>query len=132
MTTDPVVLRPDATVADALARVRSPDLSPALAAQVYVCRAPEETPTGKYLGTVHFQRLLRDPPFTLVGSMVDSDLRPLSPDSTLQGVTSYLATYNMVAAPVVDESGSLLGAVTVDDVLDHLLPEDWRETDYGR
>jgi CBS domain-containing protein/sporulation protein YlmC with PRC-barrel domain len=132
MTTDPIVLRPDATVADALARVRNPDLSPALAAQVYVCRAPEETPTGKYLGTVHFQRLLRDPPFTLVGSIVDSDLRPLTPDSSLQGVTSYLATYNMVAAPVVDESGSLLGAVTVDDVLDHLLPEDWRETDYGR
>jgi flagellar motility protein MotE (MotC chaperone)/sporulation protein YlmC with PRC-barrel domain len=132
MTTDPVVLRPDATVADALARVRNPDLSPALAAQVYVCRPPDETPTGKYLGTVHFQRLLRDPPFTLVGSIVDSDLRPLSPDATLPDVTSYLAVYNMVAVPVVDDSGSLLGAVTVDDVLDHLLPDDWREADYGR
>lgn len=61
MTTEPIVLRPDATVADALARVRQADLSPALAAQVYVCRPPDETPTGKYLGTVHFQRLLRDP-----------------------------------------------------------------------
>ncbi|RLU99382.1 magnesium transporter [Streptomyces griseocarneus] len=129
MTTEPIVLRPDATVADALARVRNPDLSPALAAQVYVCRPPDETPTGKYLGTVHFQRLLRDPPFTLVGSIVDTDLRPLPPDTPLPAVTSYLATYNMVAAPVVDESGSLLGAVTVDDVLDHLLPDDWRETE---
>ncbi|MBO0654897.1 magnesium transporter [Streptomyces triculaminicus] len=129
MTTEPVVLRPDATVADALARVRNADLSPALAAQVYVCRPPDETPTGKYLGTVHFQRLLRDPPFTLVGSITDTDLRPLPPDTPLPAVTSYLATYNMVAAPVVDESGSLLGAVTVDDVLDHLLPEDWRETE---
>ncbi|MCQ8770284.1 CBS domain-containing protein [Streptomyces sp. KLMMK] len=129
MTTEPIVLRPDATVADALARVRNRDLSPALAAQVYVCRPPDETPTGKYLGTVHFQRLLRDPPFTLVGALVDTDLRPLPPDTPLPAVTSYLATYNMVAAPVVDESGSLLGAVTVDDVLDHLLPEDWRETE---
>ncbi|OSC65996.1 magnesium transporter, partial [Streptomyces sp. BF-3] len=129
MTTEPIVLRPDATVADALARVRQADLSPALAAQVYVCRSPDETPTGKYLGTVHFQRLLRDPPFTLVSSIVDSDLVPLPPDTPLPLVTSYLAAYNMVSAPVVDESGSLLGAVTVDDVLDHLLPDDWRETD---
>ncbi|MFJ3976623.1 magnesium transporter MgtE N-terminal domain-containing protein [Streptomyces sp. NPDC090021] len=130
MTTEPIVLRPDATVADALARVRQADLSPALAAQVYVCRPPDETPTGKYLGTVHFQRLLRDPPFTLVSSIVDTDLPPLRPDASLPAVTTHLAAYNMVAVPVVDESGSLLGAVTVDDVLDHLLPEDWRETEF--
>ncbi|CAG7604099.1 magnesium transporter MgtE N-terminal domain-containing protein [Actinacidiphila bryophytorum] len=129
MTTEPIVLRPDATVADALARIRNPDLSPALAAQVYVCRPPDETPTGKYLGLVHFQRLLRDPPFTLLGSIVDTDLQPLAPGTALPAVTSFLATYNMISAPVVDESGSLLGAVTVDDVLDHLLPEDWRETE---
>lgn len=130
MTTDPIVLRPDATVADALARVRLQDLSPALAAQVYVCRPPDETPTGKYLGTVHFQRLLRDPPYTLVSSIVDSDLPPLAPDTPLPAITSHLAAYNMVSAPVVDESGALLGAVTVDDVLDHLLPDDWREAGY--
>ncbi|MET8974555.1 CBS domain-containing protein [Streptomyces sp. NPDC004539] len=130
MTTEPIVLRPDATVADALARVREPDLSPALAAQVYVCRPPDETPTGKYLGTVHFQRLLRDPPYTLVGSIIDDDLRPLDPDAALPVVAGFFATYDMVAAPVVDDSGSLLGAVTVDDVLDHMLPQDWRETEF--
>ncbi|MBN0045170.1 magnesium transporter [Streptomyces actuosus] len=130
MTTEPIVLRPDSTVADALARVRNADLSPALAAQVYVCRPPDETPTGKYLGTVHFQRLLRDPPYTLVSSLVDQDLQPLSPDDALPVVAGFFATYDMVAAPVVDESGSLLGAVTVDDVLDHMLPDDWRETEF--
>ncbi|MGR8008441.1 magnesium transporter MgtE N-terminal domain-containing protein [Streptomyces hypolithicus] len=130
MTTEPIVLRPDATVADALARVRQQDLSPALAAQVYVCRPPDETPTGKYLGMVHFQRMLREPPGTLVGSVVESDLPPLSPGTALPTLTSYLAAYNLVAAPVVDAGGSLLGAVTVDDVLDHLLPDDWRETEF--
>jgi flagellar motility protein MotE (MotC chaperone)/sporulation protein YlmC with PRC-barrel domain len=130
MTTEPIVLRPDATVADALARVRVRDLSPALAAQVYVCRPPDDTPTGQYLGTVHFQRLLREPPFELVGAVVDSDLPPLAPDTPLPAVTSHLAAYNMVSAAVVDAGGSLLGAVTVDDVLDHLLPEDWRESGF--
>lgn len=130
MTTEPVVVRPDSTVADALARVRNPDLSPALAAQVYVCRPPDQTPTGKYLGTVHFQRLLRDPPYTLVSAMLDDDLQPLSPDTPLRAVAGFFATYDIVAAAVVDEGGSLLGAVTVDDVLDHLLPDDWRETEF--
>jgi flagellar motility protein MotE (MotC chaperone)/sporulation protein YlmC with PRC-barrel domain len=130
MTTEPIVLRPDATVADALARVRNADLSPSLAAQVYVCRPPDETPTGKYLGTVHFQRLLRDPPYTLVSSLVDVNLQPLDPEAALPVVAGFFATYDMVAAPVVDDSGSLLGAVTVDDVLDHMLPDDWRETEF--
>ncbi|WP_328343115.1 CBS domain-containing protein [Streptomyces violaceus] len=130
MTTEPIVLRPDASVADALARVRNPDLSPALAAQVYVCRPPDDTPTGKYLGTVHFQRLLREPPPSLVSSILDSDLQPLDPEADLPAIAGFFATYDMVAAPVVDEAGALLGAVTVDDVLDHMLPEDWRETEF--
>lgn len=128
MTTDPVVVPPDATVAEALALIRRPDLNPALAAQVYVCRPPTATPTGHYLGTVHFQKLLREPPPTLVSGIVDTELDPLRPTLSLQGVARYLATYNLVAGAVVDENGHLLGSVTIDDVLDHLLPEDWRET----
>ena len=42
-------------------------------------------------------------------------------------MTRTLATYNLISAPVVDEAERLLGAVTVDDVLDHILPEDWRD-----
>ncbi|WP_083983316.1 magnesium transporter MgtE N-terminal domain-containing protein [Actinomadura hibisca] len=128
MTTDPVVVPPDATVAEALAHIRNPDLNPALAAQVYVCRPPTETPTGRYLGTVHFQRLLREPPPALVSGIVDTELEPLRPTMTLEAVATFLATYNLVAGAVVDDNGHLLGAVTIDDVLDHLLPEDWRET----
>jgi Mg/Co/Ni transporter MgtE len=127
MTSEPVILAPSATVAEALARVRAPELSPALAAQVYVVRPPYETPTGRYLGLAHFQRLLREPPSTLVGAVIDVDTRPLRPDTPLPDVTRYLASYNLVAAPVLDDAGRLVGVVTVDDVLDHILPPDWRE-----
>jgi Mg/Co/Ni transporter MgtE len=127
MNPEPVVLPPDSTVAEALARVRDPGLTPALAAQVYICRPPLDTPTGKYLGIGHIQRLLREPPSDLIGGIVDDDIDPLSPEVALREVTSYLATYNLVAVPIVDENGRLLGAVSVDDVLDHLLPANWRE-----
>ncbi len=129
MTSEPIILAPDATIAEALARVRNPDVTPALATQVYVCRPPSETPTGRYLGVAHVQRLLREPPSALVSGVVDDDLEPLRPEAELSELTRYLATYDLVAAAVVDEADRLVGAVTVDDVLDHLLPEDWRDRD---
>lgn len=127
MTSEPIVLAPDETVADALARIRNPELSPALASQVYVCRTPTETPTGKYLGVCHFQRLLREPPSSLVSSIIDTSLEPMRPDTPLSDLTRSFAAYNLVALPVVDDSGSLVGAVTFDDLVDHMLPEGWRE-----
>ncbi|WP_182875876.1 MULTISPECIES: magnesium transporter MgtE N-terminal domain-containing protein [unclassified Microbispora] len=127
MTTEPVVLPPTATVAEALAHIRQQEQTPAIAAQVYVARPPSETPTGRFLGVAHFQRLLREPPSTLLGSVIDITVDPIRPEFTVSEVAAYLATYNLVAVPVVDELGRLLGAVTVDDVLDHMLPDDWRE-----
>lgn len=129
MNPEPIMLPPDATVAEALARVRSPEISPSLAAQVYVVRPPVDTPSGKFLGVAHFQRLLREPPSRLVSAVVDTSLEPVGPQTPLSTVTRYFATYNLVALPVVDERDRLLGAVTVDDVIDHMLPEDWRELD---
>jgi Mg/Co/Ni transporter MgtE len=126
MTTDPVILPPGATVAEALAHIRMSELAPSLAAMVYVCRPPLETPTGRFLGVAHFQRLLREPPSSLVSGVADNDIEPLRADAPLEEVTRLLAYYNLLASPVVDESGRLLGVVTVDDVIDHLLPEDWR------
>ncbi len=127
MTSEPVVLAPDTTVAEALARVRDPDLTPALSSLVFVARPPTATPTGRYLGCVHLQRLLREPPASLVSGMIDKDLPNLTPEMSLAALTRYFAAYNLVCGPVVDEESHLLGAVTVDDVLDHLLPHDWRE-----
>ena len=129
MTPEAVILSPEATVAEALAQVRRADLLPALAAAVYVCRPPLETPTGTYLGLVHIQRMLREPPHEPVGVLLDRDVESLDPAASLSLVSRQLATYNLVALPVTDEDGRLIGVVTVDDVLDHLLPEGWRDAD---
>ena len=126
MTTEPIVMTADSTVAEAMAAIRRSEISPALASQVYVCRPPLETPTGRFIGIVHYQRLLREPPATLLGSIVDTDTQALNPDASLNIVASYLASYNLLSVPVVDANDRLLGAITVDDVLDHLLPENWR------
>jgi Mg/Co/Ni transporter MgtE len=128
MTPEPVILPPDATVADALARIRDVELTPALACMVYVCRSPLETPTGRFVGAVHFQRLVREPPSTLVSALIDSELETLTDTAGLHEVSRYFATYNLVNAPVLDAEHRLIGAITVDDVLDHVLPEDWRGT----
>jgi Mg/Co/Ni transporter MgtE len=126
MTTDPVILATDSTIAEALAAVRQKDLAPALAAQVFVCRAPLETPTGRLVGVVHVQRLLREPPALSLGIVAEKETNAISPETSLNDVVKHLANYNLIAAPVVDENERLLGAVTVDDVLDHLLPANWR------
>ena len=129
MTTEPVILPPEATVATALAHARRRDVTPALSAMVFVVRPPLETPTGRLLGVVHLQRMLREPPHEALGTLLDSGVEPVDPHDVIGKVTRLLATYNLTALPVVDEDRRLLGAVSVDDVLDHLLPEDWREAD---
>lgn len=128
MTTEPVILPPDATIAQALAAARKADIPPALAAIMFVTRPPLETPTGRFLGVVHLQRALREPPTTLVGNVLDTDVEPLDPDDGIGKITRLLATYNLTALPVATE-GLLVGAVSVDDVLDHLLPDDWRDAE---
>jgi len=132
MTTEPIVLTADSTVAEALSRVRLSEVAPGLASQVFVCRQPLETPTGRLMGVVHIQRLLREPPATLLGSILDSDIAPLAAETPLSEVSSYLASYNLLAVPIVDANERLLGVVTVDDVLDHLLPENWRQDETKR
>lgn len=127
MTTEPVVLSSDSTVADALAAIRRSDLPPSLASSVYVTRPPLETPTGRYVGTVHLQRLLRERPGTLLGGIIDPETTPIGPEWQLSEIAAYLANYNLLSVPIVDENHRLIGAVAIDDLLDHLLPQDWRK-----
>ena len=126
MTPEPIVLGGSATVAEALATVRSPDRPMELAAQVFVVQPPTSTPTGRFIGSVPFQRLLREPPGTKLEDCAYRDPEPVPPDMPLREVAERLAAYDALAVPVCDAAHRLVGAVTVDDVLDHVLPPDWR------
>ncbi|AKK10840.1 magnesium transporter MgtE N-terminal domain-containing protein [Corynebacterium uterequi] len=128
MNPEPLVLTPQTTVAEALALARDPDIPTSLASLIFVVRPPTATPTGTYLGSVHLQKLLREPPSALIGGILDPDLPPLYANDSEETAARYFATYNLVCGPVLDADSHLLGAVAVDDLLDHLLPEDWRET----
>lgn len=125
MTPEVIVLGPTSTVAEALAEIRQPDWVVSIAAQVFVCQAPYKPPTGKLLGTAHVQRLLREPPSMELRNVLADD-PTVGPEATDRAVAEVLASYDMLAVAVTDESRRLLGAVTVDDVLDRQLGAAWR------
>lgn len=126
MTPEAVIMGPTATVAEALAEVRHPEWMVSIACQVFVVQPPYKPPTGRYLGVVHFQRLLREPPSMELGRILEDEptIDPHTPDDE---VAVRLASYNLMSVAVCDEAGSLLGAITVDDVLDRALPANWRQ-----
>lgn len=129
MTTEPVIVSADTTVAEGLALIRRSELAVQLAAAVCVTLPPYEPPTGRFLGVVHFQKMLRYPPMERLGTLLDSHLEPVHASVSAAEVSRILATYDLISVPVVDDQHRLLGVVTIDDVLDYLLPDDWRSHD---
>jgi Mg/Co/Ni transporter MgtE len=129
MTTEPIIVSGDSTVAEGLALIRRHELAPALGAAVCVTLPPYEPPTGRFLGMVHFQRMLRYPPNERLGTLLDQKLEPVKASASAAEVARTLASYNLVSLPVVDDNHRLVGVVTIDDVLDYLLPDDWRSHD---
>ncbi|HEX4980693.1 MAG TPA: CBS domain-containing protein [Ilumatobacteraceae bacterium] len=130
MTPEIVILGPTATVAEALAEIRNPDWTPSIASQVFVCQAPYKPPTGKFLGVVHMQRLLREPPRIELSRCVQT-VPTVRPDVSDMEVFEHFASYDMLTLGVTDESGHLLGAVSVDDVVDRMLGVGWRQRHRG-
>ncbi len=120
MTTEFASVAANTTVADAIERVRllAPDVTAIYA--VYVL----EPGTGKLERSIHLQDLLladRDAPITSVGD----SRKPLSasPLTDEEDAARIISKYNLVSLPVVDENGKMLGAATVDDVIDSMVRE---------
>jgi Mg/Co/Ni transporter MgtE len=99
---------------------------------VFVSMPPLETPTGRFQGVVGVQRLLREAPGKPLARCLDEEWEPIAADASEREVAERLAAYDVVALPVTDAAKRLVGAVTIDDVLDRMLPADWRATRVAR
>jgi MgtE intracellular N domain/CBS domain len=121
MSPDFVSLPSTTTVAGALDSVRSSEIAPELLTVVFVS-SPERTLDG----SVALAALLRSDQGTPLSELVKHDLPCLRTDASFEEVARLMADYNMTCAPVVDESKRMVGVVTVDDVLEAMLPRGWR------
>jgi len=120
MTTDFVSIPVTASVGDALAAIRALEEVPDPLLAVYV------TGPDSLLGLVRLRNLILADPATPVAEVMDGDLPTVHPDDRAEDAARVLAEYNLLAVPVLDNGGRMLGIVTVDDALAVLLPEIWQ------
>jgi CBS domain-containing protein len=121
MSPDFVALRRDTSVQDTLEAVRRSTIEPEVLTAVFVNAAE-----GSLDGSVPIAALVRAQPRQLLGELVKHDLPTLRPDASFEEVARLMADYNLTCVPVVDEQEHMLGVVTVDDVLEAMLPRGWR------
>jgi CBS domain-containing protein len=121
MSPDFVLLSASATAQDALRAVRTSRIAPELLTAVFVSAAD-----GTLEGNVPVTALLRADPEQRLGREIKHETPCLSPDAPFEEVARLMADYNLTAIPVVGEDKRMLGVVTVDDVLEAMLPRGWR------
>ncbi|HEY0806013.1 MAG TPA: CBS domain-containing protein, partial [Pseudonocardiaceae bacterium] len=76
-------------------------------------------------GAVSLVTLVQADADTPIRELADGDPVRVHPDADITDVALLMADYNLLTLPVVDDDGRPLGVVTVDDVLETTLPEDW-------
>ena len=121
MNPDFVSLPADLTVADAIDRIRASDFGPLQVSVLCVTDAH-----GLLAGTVSLLELMRGEDSAAVGSLIGSPTPAVATEADVPEVAMVMSDYNLVALPVVDADGRPAGIIGVDDVLELLLPEEWR------
>jgi sporulation protein YlmC with PRC-barrel domain len=82
--------------------------------------------TGVLVGVVSVIGLLQADPAVAIADIMDTDPVRVAPEADVTDVALLMADYNLYTIPVVDDTDRVLGVVTVDDVLEATIPEDWR------
>jgi CBS domain-containing protein len=122
MSMDFVAVPRKASVAAALARVREAvSLQPEALTSVHAV-----SDKGRLRGVARLVTLIQSDPDATVIDVSDTDPVRVGPDADITDVAVLMTDYNLITIPVVDDERRLLGVITVDDVLEVTLPDDWR------
>jgi magnesium transporter len=124
MTTEFVTLPRELTVGEALARLREMAETPNMIYYLYIVAAED---SWKLDGVIALRSLILSEPSAPLERVMRSELQVAHPDDAAVDVAQKIAEYNLLALPVVDETGDILGIVTFDDAIEILLPRDWRK-----
>jgi magnesium transporter len=117
MTTEFLAFPPDMTVEEAIKELRLEAPNVETIYYLYILDITE-----KVIGVISLKNLILALPQTLLGDIMLTPVKTLSLDAGEKDVAEFISKYNLLAAPVVDETNALRGIVTVDDVVDFLLP----------
>jgi Mg/Co/Ni transporter MgtE len=121
MNPDFASLPAEATVGESLASVRDSGLAPQQLLTLWVIDAD-----GGLVGAVLASELISAPDTASVTSLIETAVPTVSPDTDVPEVARLISDYNLMAIPVIDADGKPIGIVSVDDVIELLLPEEWR------
>jgi Mg/Co/Ni transporter MgtE len=124
MTTEFVTLPRALTVGKALARLREMAETPNMIYYLYVV---EEEGSWKLLGVIALRSLILADPEAPLADVMRDEFQTAHPDDSAKEVAQKIAEYNLLALPVLDEAGDILGIITVDDAMEILLPKGWRQ-----
>ena len=124
MTTEFVTLPRALTVGEALARLREMAETPNMIYYLYVV---ETENSWKLLGVIALRSLILADPSVPLEEVMRTEFQHADPEEPAREVSQRIAEYNLLALPVVDEAGDILGIITVDDAMEFLLPKDWRQ-----
>lgn len=125
MDPDFVSVADKATVAEAIAAVRKSEIPAAKIESVYVVDS-----AGRLAGAVHLAGLIRASETQAVSTLVESGATAVLPDADVPEIARLMTDYNLASLPVVDADGTMIGVLSVDDVMELTLPADWRRR-YG-
>lgn len=116
MTNEFIAYGPDMTVQEAFDKFRMDAHDVEIVYYVYIIEGE------KLAGITTLKDMLLSSPDVRLSDIMQTKLKTVSPDENQQAVAEMISKYNLLAVPVVDENGDLLGIITVDDVVNILLP----------